>query len=319
VAVIEEAHRLTEDAQSALLKTLEEPAPGVVLLLCADEEERLLPTVRSRCARIRLGPVPAREIEAWLVEQGVADAPRAARLARLAGGRPGVGLAYARSAEAETARGEIARRLLDLLQAHPAAALVAARDLLSRSLDLARALEASPPAGRPPARGRGRRGATGPGLAGPGSQPREPSEPGEPGEESPGRPEALVVPAGNGSGAPLGVDRAESPDMTPSPGRLSAPERRRAALVLIRTWQELARDLAFVALGAPRRVRDPALLDELQATVESLPAGRRSHPGSFLARLARSAELIEGNVSPELAIDVLVLAWRLDAGQARSA
>ena len=57
VALVERAHRMNEDAQNALLKTLEEPAPGVHLILCADDEDRLLPTIRSRCARIRLGTV----------------------------------------------------------------------------------------------------------------------------------------------------------------------------------------------------------------------------------------------------------------------
>jgi hypothetical protein len=86
-------------------------------------------------------------------------------------------------------------------------------------------------------------------------------------------------------------------------------------LLLIRTWQELARDLALVALGAPRRVRDPALLDELEAAMASLPPAGRTRPGAFLARLARAAELIEGNVAPELAIDVLVLAWRVEGAR----
>ena len=53
--LIEGAERMNEDAQSALLKTLEEPPAGVTIALCADGEARLLPTVRSRCARVRLG------------------------------------------------------------------------------------------------------------------------------------------------------------------------------------------------------------------------------------------------------------------------
>ena len=87
VAIIERADRLTDDAQTALLKTLEEPPAGIVIILCADDEDRLLPTVRSRAARIRLGPVATREIEAILAETGAAEPPVAARLARIAGGR----------------------------------------------------------------------------------------------------------------------------------------------------------------------------------------------------------------------------------------
>ena len=97
VAIIESADRMNEDAQSALLKTLEEPPAGVTILLCADQEARLLPTVRSRCFRLRLGLVGARDIEAILADHGLADPPTAARLGRLAGGRPGLALAYARA------------------------------------------------------------------------------------------------------------------------------------------------------------------------------------------------------------------------------
>ena len=100
VAIIEGADRMNEDAQTALLKTLEEPPAGVTIVLCADDEDRLLPTIRSRCARVRLGPVGARDIEAIVADHGVADPPLAARLARLAGGRPGIALAYARAPEA---------------------------------------------------------------------------------------------------------------------------------------------------------------------------------------------------------------------------
>ena len=75
VAIVESAHRMTEDAQTAFLKTLEEPPPRTTIILCADDEERLLPTIHSRCVRIRLGPMGPRDIEAVLVAQGVADAP----------------------------------------------------------------------------------------------------------------------------------------------------------------------------------------------------------------------------------------------------
>ena len=140
VAVIEGAVRMNEDAQNALLKTLEEPPPGVTIVLCVDREEVLLPTVRSRCARVRLGPVGPREIEGLLGDLGLADASTAARLARLADGRPGIAVAYARVPEAVTIRDELTRTLLDLLPAGRASRLAAARDLLGRARDLADAL-----------------------------------------------------------------------------------------------------------------------------------------------------------------------------------
>jgi DNA polymerase-3 subunit delta' len=138
VAIVEGAHRLNEDAQNALLKTLEEPPPGATIILCADEPERLLPTVRSRVAVVRLGPVGIRAMEGVLAEHGV-EPPRSGQLARLADGRPGVAIALAAAPGAVAAREELARSLLDLVALGTADRLVAGRELLARAADLARA------------------------------------------------------------------------------------------------------------------------------------------------------------------------------------
>ena len=132
---------MNEDAQSALLKTLEEPPAGVTIILCADGEAHLLPTVRSRCFRVRLGLVGPRDIEAIVADHGLADPPTAARLGRLAGGRPGLALAYARAPEAVLIRAELTRVLLDLTDARPSARLAAARATVPRALALSAALD----------------------------------------------------------------------------------------------------------------------------------------------------------------------------------
>ena len=148
VAIVEGAHRLNEDAQNALLKTLEEPPAGATLILCADEPERLLPTVRSRVAVLRLGPVGVRVMEGILAEHGV-EPPRSAQLARLADGRPGLAIALATAPEAVAAREELARSLLDLAALGTADRLVAGRELLARAADLVRTSETLGEAGGP--------------------------------------------------------------------------------------------------------------------------------------------------------------------------
>ncbi|OGO52003.1 MAG: hypothetical protein A2Z32_00600, partial [Chloroflexi bacterium RBG_16_69_14] len=140
VAIVEGADRMNEVAQSALLKTLEEPGAGVTVVLCADQEARLLPTVRSRCFRVRLGLVGSRDIEAIVADHGLSDPPTAARLGRLAGGRPGLALAYARAPEAVLIRAELTRVLLDLTDARPSARLAAARAAVPRATALSAAL-----------------------------------------------------------------------------------------------------------------------------------------------------------------------------------
>jgi len=92
VAVIDGADALSEEAANALLKSLEEPARGTHVVLCAEEIERLPKTIVSRSARIGLRRVPDAEIASALVARGMAP-PDAERAAFRADGRPGAALA----------------------------------------------------------------------------------------------------------------------------------------------------------------------------------------------------------------------------------
>ncbi len=289
VAVIESAHRMNEAAQGALLKTLEETPDGVTIILCADDVDRLLPTIRSRCARIRLGPVGPRDIEAILAEHGVADAPLASRLARLAAGRPGVAIAYARAPDAVRARAELARTLLDLLAARPARRLVAMREALPIAIAMSTALEAAM-APLPVADGAGEKTA--------GRSGRRPAK----GAAGTGPPPA---PAATDDDPAADVTVDEPPE--PAVGRaIPAPLRRRAAEILVSVWIDVARDLALVSAGGVRAVRDPDLLEELTAAAADLPDGAAA---LALAATERAATLLAANGSPELVLDVLVLDW----------
>lgn len=69
IGVIPAVDRLSVPAQNALLKTLEEPTQGTLLLLLAENEEEILPTIRSRAVVARL-PLPTRkEVAAEFGEQ----------------------------------------------------------------------------------------------------------------------------------------------------------------------------------------------------------------------------------------------------------
>lgn len=74
VLVLHPADALNTTSASALLKTLEEPAAGVRILLSTPDSARLLPTVRSRCQRVAWHRPSAEQALAWLNEEGVADA-----------------------------------------------------------------------------------------------------------------------------------------------------------------------------------------------------------------------------------------------------
>ncbi len=91
VAIIDPADALNHNAANALLKTLEEPESGVLMILVADDMARLPATIRSRCQRIEIAGPNRAEGVAWLVTQGVAVDDAASAL-DLADGNPGEAL-----------------------------------------------------------------------------------------------------------------------------------------------------------------------------------------------------------------------------------
>lgn len=88
IGLIKEADSLTPEAQNALLKTLEEPADKVVLILLASAEEKLLPTILSRAQKLYFQPVPAETIYDYLLAAYRVQRPLAKDLANIALGRP---------------------------------------------------------------------------------------------------------------------------------------------------------------------------------------------------------------------------------------
>ncbi len=89
VAVLDRFELATAGAANALLKTLEEPAPSVVLALLAQEAQALLPTVVSRCQVLALRPIPRGQIERALIERWVVEAQQAQSLSHICNGRLG--------------------------------------------------------------------------------------------------------------------------------------------------------------------------------------------------------------------------------------
>jgi DNA polymerase-3 subunit delta' len=88
VFILDQAETMTEQAQNALLKTLEEPPRATFLILIAPEASALLPPIVSRCSQIRFAPLPEGDIATRLREQGC-DEGEAALLASLSGGSLG--------------------------------------------------------------------------------------------------------------------------------------------------------------------------------------------------------------------------------------
>jgi DNA polymerase III subunit delta' len=83
VFVLERVDTMNDEAANRLLKTLEEPASFVHLILLTDSLGQVIPTVVSRCQLVRFDPLPAARIAEGLVGEGV-PAERAGACARLA-------------------------------------------------------------------------------------------------------------------------------------------------------------------------------------------------------------------------------------------
>ena len=72
-AIIDQAHCMNSEAQSCILKTLEEPSGKAILILITEYPELLFPTILSRVQKIRFSPVPISEIENYLKKQRISQ------------------------------------------------------------------------------------------------------------------------------------------------------------------------------------------------------------------------------------------------------
>ena len=96
VVIVDGAEDMNRNAANALLKVLEEPPRRAILLLTADAPGRLLPTIRSRCRRLKLDPLEPAEMDAALTAL-LPDTSGEVRagLAAVANGAPGRAVALA--------------------------------------------------------------------------------------------------------------------------------------------------------------------------------------------------------------------------------
>jgi DNA polymerase-3 subunit delta' len=110
VVIIDGADALGLPAQDAILKTLEEPPSASVFVLITDRPDVLLPTVRSRCQRLRFGPLSPADVAALLVRDHGMTAAEAHAAAAASDGS--IGRAIDGAAEGAMEARDIAARLL---------------------------------------------------------------------------------------------------------------------------------------------------------------------------------------------------------------
>jgi DNA polymerase-3 subunit delta' len=133
VFVLERVDTMNDETANRLLKTLEEPASFVHLILLTDSLGQVIPTVVSRCQLVRFDPLPAAKIAEALVAEGV-PAERAGACARLALGN-GARARFLASEEGEALLADVDRLVGRALRGggQPAGEPEAWRGLLDRA------------------------------------------------------------------------------------------------------------------------------------------------------------------------------------------
>jgi len=137
--VVDDAHRMTEQAANTLLKSLEEPPASTHFLLVTPAPQALLPTIRSRCQHLRFGALSAALIEELLLREGTMTAETAALRARLSGGSLGAALAFEEEGF-EALRAELLDLLRGAAEGLDDVARIEAVERLTEGADWARAL-----------------------------------------------------------------------------------------------------------------------------------------------------------------------------------
>jgi hypothetical protein len=241
IVLIDAADGANEQVQNVLLKALEEPSRRQLFILTATDASLLLPTIRSRCQSLRLGPVARDALVGWLVDARHLPLDQARSVARIADGMAGTAGDYARTPGLLDWRRRTQAELLGLLRLGRAARLAAVRELVD--------------------------GASG--LVGP-------------------MPEERVA------------------DGEPAGRATSSAQQRAAALLVLATWTDLARDLMLTASDRLELAPGIELLPEMAGIAPLLPAAELV---ATLRQFERIREGLLANAAPRLAMAVAAIAW----------
>jgi DNA polymerase-3 subunit delta' len=117
VFVIEQADLMNDDAQNAMLKTLEEPAGRTLIILLTDQPGALLPTVRSRCQLVRFGPLDEALVRRELEKRKI-DKKTAADAAGISEGSLGLAIKWIEDGVVDQAR-DLTSQIDALLKGNP--------------------------------------------------------------------------------------------------------------------------------------------------------------------------------------------------------
>jgi len=114
IAILDQAHLMNQEAQSAFLKTLEEPKGKTVLILITEYPERLFPTILSRVQKIKFYPPKKEEIEKFLEERKIPK-EEIEEMIKFSLGKPGLIIDFLNNPEKLKERKEKIKELMKVL------------------------------------------------------------------------------------------------------------------------------------------------------------------------------------------------------------
>lgn len=141
IYIVDEAEKMNEQAQNALLKTLEEPPEYAVIILLTTNAEIFLPTIRSRCVSLKIRPVADEVVSTYLIDQLGISEEQAAVCAAFAQGVIGKALTLARSEDFAKIRSSAVQLLKQISKLDSYEMSQAVRQINEYNIDLSEYLD----------------------------------------------------------------------------------------------------------------------------------------------------------------------------------
>ncbi len=136
IFIVDEAEKMNDQAQNALLKTLEEPPEYGLIILLTNNSETFLQTILSRVVRLPFLPAPHEDVVHFLMEKKKLPDYRAGLVAMLAGDNPGRALALSESEEFQAQKDEVVSLMKGLRNMGAEKRIATTKTLVERKADL---------------------------------------------------------------------------------------------------------------------------------------------------------------------------------------
>ncbi len=141
IYIVDEAEKMTVQAQNALLKTIEEPPAYAVILLLTTNAESFLPTILSRCVQLKLKPLQDAQVKDYLMSRMGVEEPQADIFTAFARGNLGKAIHLADSEEFRRLYGELLDLLKNLKKSDISELLERIRKMKDEKLDIHQCLD----------------------------------------------------------------------------------------------------------------------------------------------------------------------------------